>query len=44
MKTITINSFNDYSTFLNENPTYQINDVNIISETEIIVKYTPPTI
>lgn len=43
MQTITLNSFEAYNNFLIDNPTYQINDVNIISETEIIVIYTPPT-
>lgn len=43
METITLHSFQEYSDFITNNPTFQINDVNIISNTEIIVTYTQPT-
>ena len=40
MQTITLNSFNSLNQFITDNPTYQINDINVISEIEIIVTYT----
>ena len=43
MQTITLNSFLELSNFLNNNPTYQILEINTISETEIIVTYIIPT-
>jgi hypothetical protein len=42
MQTITKNSFTEVSQFITDNPTYQINDINVVSETEIIITYTIP--
>jgi len=40
MITINLNSFNSLYKFIADNPSYQINDINIVSKTEIIVIYT----